>query len=133
MHEAKGTVTTVEDSATVAEAEVKEDGNNVEGVRELMEWATKERWATRFKAKLEDIFQQGGLRIVTDKYLQEIGIVLSPMRTKILEACEMKLLGRKKKTRFGACEYFEPVLPIRPSGKSTWSEIGQMEEKKMTK
>lgn len=41
----------------------------------------------------------------------------------------MKPMECKKKMRFGACEWFEPILPIRPSGKSVWSEIGQIEVK----
>eukprot|EP00438_Fugacium_kawagutii_P009858 Skav229355 [mRNA] locus=scaffold3209:21972:27400:- [translate_table: standard] len=50
------------------------------------------------------------------------------MRVKILQACEIKLGGCKKRVRFGAVERFDPILSTRPSGKCVWSGIRQSEK-----
>eukprot|EP00438_Fugacium_kawagutii_P032864 Skav216123 [mRNA] locus=scaffold1946:242365:242742:+ [translate_table: standard] len=49
------------------------------------------------------------------------------MRTKILEACECKLGGVKKRTRFGETLWFDPVLKKRPTGKCPWTEVDHIE------
>lgn len=124
----EGAITIVDNSAAVCEAKV-EDRNAEAEVVALREWAVREKLGGRFKEELPNILQQGGLKIVTDQYLQGIGIVLSPARVKILQACEVKLGVRKKTVRFGAVERFDPTLSTRPHGKPVWSGIGQMEKK----
>eukprot|EP00438_Fugacium_kawagutii_P015796 Skav230684 [mRNA] locus=scaffold2202:105575:105952:- [translate_table: standard] len=55
--------------------------------------------------------------------------MLPAMRVKILEACECKLGGVKKKTRFGETVWFDPVLNKRPTGKCVWTEMDYVETK----
>eukprot|EP00438_Fugacium_kawagutii_P014039 Skav204146 [mRNA] locus=scaffold903:102043:102420:+ [translate_table: standard] len=50
------------------------------------------------------------------------------MRTKIIEACQRKLSGNLKKTRFGGVEMYDPVLTTRPSGKNPWKDLGDLEK-----
>lgn len=114
----------VEDSALVSQVEGENDANDVGRVSELTEWA-REKLASRLKAEIPNIILQGGLAIVTE----EFGIMLSLMRAKIMEAWQMKLIGFKNKTRFGAFEWIDPVLPTSPSGKSVWVEIDHIETK----
>eukprot|EP00438_Fugacium_kawagutii_P016922 Skav236279 [mRNA] locus=scaffold2289:185842:186414:+ [translate_table: standard] len=117
----------VDHSVADRDAEV-EDRNEEAAVVELSEWAAKEKLSSRFKEELSNIVQKGGLQIVTDKYLQDIGIMMYPMRVKILQACEIKLGGCKKRVRFGAVERFDPILSTRPSGKCVWSGIRRSEK-----
>eukprot|EP00438_Fugacium_kawagutii_P014041 Skav204148 [mRNA] locus=scaffold903:110996:111373:+ [translate_table: standard] len=121
-----GEATTVETFAA-EQAEDQSTGADESQVRELTEWATKEKLSWSFKRQIPAIVRQGGLAMVTDQWLQEIGIQLLGMRTKIIEACQRKLSGNLKKTRFGGVEMYDPVLTTRPSGKNPWKDLGDLE------
>eukprot|EP00438_Fugacium_kawagutii_P001661 Skav236332 [mRNA] locus=scaffold97:285398:286760:- [translate_table: standard] len=107
-------------------AQVEAQNKDVERIAELKDWAAKEKLSMRFREDIPNIVEQGGLAIINEEYLQKLGVLFQPARTKIMQACEAKLMGFKK-LRFGATEYFEPVLANRPSGKPVWMNIGLME------
>eukprot|EP00435_Cladocopium_sp_Y103_P002590 s3820_g1.t1 len=78
-------------------------------VEELTEWAKKEGLGFRFQSGLEEIVRLGGLHVVNDKKLLDLGIMLPAIRKKILQAIRRKLAGNRK-VRFGEVRKFEPIL-----------------------
>eukprot|EP00438_Fugacium_kawagutii_P014036 Skav204143 [mRNA] locus=scaffold903:83453:83884:+ [translate_table: standard] len=123
-----GEATTVETFAASEQAEDQSTDIDESQVRELTEWATKEKLSWSFRKQTAALVRQGGLGMVTGQWLQEIGIQLLGMRTKILEACQRKLSGNLKKTRFGDTVWYDPVLTNRPLGKNTWMDLGHLEK-----
>eukprot|EP00435_Cladocopium_sp_Y103_P033642 s714_g8.t1 len=95
-------------------------------MEELTEWARKEKLGSKFQSKLEQLVRLGGLRVVTDKYLLDLGIMLPALRKKILEAIKRKLIGNRK-VRFGEVLKFEPILNKKPSTKCPWVELDEIE------
>eukprot|EP00435_Cladocopium_sp_Y103_P076070 s11_g75.t1 len=93
---------------------------------ELTQWAKTEKLGSKFQSKLEELVRLGGLRIVTDQYLMDLGIVLLAMRMKILDAIRRKLIGNRK-VRFGEVLKFEPILNKKPSTKCPWVELDEIE------
>jgi len=112
-------------------AEIEEDctGDEPLTLEELQEWAEEEKLPPRFRAGIPEIYEQGGLRKVTDDTLKALGIIIAPMRTKIIIAIKQKLKGGKK-LRFGKVERYEPTLKKRPTfNRGVWVEVRESEDR----
>mmetsp|Transcript_54599 Transcript_54599/g.86794 ORF Transcript_54599/g.86794 Transcript_54599/m.86794 type:complete len:222 (-) Transcript_54599:103-768(-) len=99
-------------------------------VEELTEWAKKEKLGSKFINSLVEIVNRGGLRKVTEEFLEnELLIRLPTLRGTILAAIKLKLTGNKK-ARFGDVESYEPVLTQPPKfSKCLWMDLADIEER----
>ena len=96
-------------------------------VKELTEWAQREKLGARFQSGLEEVVKQGGLRRVNDAFLLALGIQLPPMRKKILGAIKRKLIGSRT-VRFGEVVQYEPMLKNKPRfSKCPWVDLDEIE------
>ena len=99
-------------------------------MEELTEWAKKEKLGSKFINSLVEIVNRGGLRKVTEEFLEnELLIRLPTLRGTILAAIKLKLTGNKK-ARFGDVESYEPVLTQPPKfSKCLWMDLADIEER----
>ena len=96
-------------------------------MKELTEWAQREKLGSRFQSGLEEVVKQGGLRRVNDAFLLALGIQLPPMRKKILGAIKRKLIGSRT-VRFGEVLQYEPMLKNKPRfSKCPWVDLDEIE------
>ena len=95
-------------------------------VEELTEWAVKERLGARFKGAIPEIVQMGGLHILNNAVLVDLGIALPALRIKVMESVRTKLAGCRQ-IRWGQIEYFDSILRKKPSLKCPWCEIDEIE------
>ncbi|CAE7240847.1 unnamed protein product [Symbiodinium natans] len=84
---------------------------------EIREWASREALTGRVLTKAEDLAEEGGLAVLTDEWLRRNGVVMLPVRNRILLAAHVALNPNKPKAfRFGRVDTvtYDYVAPEYP-------------------